>query len=149
MVQVIARYDPEVFAVGTDLQEAKNIILTEEGTGYYPDERWERETPYLTDLITEKCGITERTTVLDYGCGIGRLAKTLIDRTGCFVVGTDISYDMLALAVRYVASPRFVATPPNALDLFYQFDVAISVWVLQHVINLKEEGSPSQQCPYP
>ena len=44
--------------------------------------------------------------VLDYGCGVGRLAKAMIEAKGCAVIGLDISARMRTLAQDYVASDR-------------------------------------------
>ena len=49
-------------------------------------QRWETETPYLADPIAEQLPITADSRVLDYGCGIGRLAHELIRRHGCRIV---------------------------------------------------------------
>ena len=77
--------------------------------------------------------------MLDYGCGIGRIAKELIDRTGCSVVGVDISSQMRALASQYVRSERFMACSPEMLDSLLwgglRVDAALSVWVLQHCLQ--------------
>ena len=35
--------------------------------------------------------LTSDSWVLDYGCGVGRLAKVMIEHYGCRVVGVDIS----------------------------------------------------------
>jgi cyclopropane fatty-acyl-phospholipid synthase-like methyltransferase len=54
--------------------------------------------------------------VLDYGCGIGRLAKAMIDASGCSVVGLDTSPEMRKLADDYVGSDRFIAVSPSQFD---------------------------------
>ena len=89
-------YDASVFDVAT-IEAAKRIILTPENST--TQERWAAETPYLTDLITKHIVLDRDTTVLDYGCGVGRMAKALIDRARCKVVGADFSASMRALAV--------------------------------------------------
>lgn len=127
-----AIYDPRAFVVGTSLDAARRIILTDEGME--SDERWRTETPHLVGMILDRIGLDAGSLVLDYGCGIGRLAKPLIERSGCHVVGADFSYDMLALAVRHVASPQFICCTPAAIDrLGLRFDLILAVWVLQHV----------------
>ena len=132
-----AFYAPQIFDVGTDLAAARRVILSDEEMG--AEERWRVETPYLVDLIFEHVLLSPASLVLDYGCGVGRLSRPLTLRAGCRVVGTDISYDMLALAVREVCSPRFIACGPPALDgLGLRFDLALSVWTLQHVHRLHE-----------
>jgi cyclopropane fatty-acyl-phospholipid synthase-like methyltransferase len=48
------------------------------------------ETETLTDLIDRLFEIPPQTILPDYGCGIGRMAKELIKRPGCRIVGVDI-----------------------------------------------------------
>src|SRR4051794_32924836 len=133
-------YNPEIFSVG-DVRDAKAIILTAENST--TDTRWEQETPYLSSLIASQQKITADTVVLDYGCGIGRMAKALIDQYGCRVVGVDISPSMRSLSVGYVNSDRFFACSPLMLKLLIVnglwFDFAISVWVLQHCLKPAED----------
>ena len=128
-------YDPSVFTVATQ-DQAKRIILT--GEDSTTERRWVTETPYLTRLIAQNMDLGPRSVVLDYGCGIGRMAKALIDRFGCRVVGVDSSPSMRKLAVEYVASDRF--TPAfDEWDSCGKFDAAIAVWVLQHCPHLAED----------
>ena len=61
-------YNPRVFEVN-DIPQAMSIIMTPEGST--TAERWEKETPYLADLIGEQFAITADSLLLDYGCGIG------------------------------------------------------------------------------
>ncbi|MFT5572518.1 MAG: SAM-dependent methyltransferase [Cryomorphaceae bacterium] len=97
-------YKPETFDVGTEA-DAKAIILTPEGST--TDERWERETPYIADDICSFIDLNKESTIVDFGCGIGRISKELISMSGCTALGLDTSQSMLALAVSYVSSPRF------------------------------------------
>jgi ubiquinone/menaquinone biosynthesis C-methylase UbiE len=120
------------------LADARHIILTPSG-GQSTDERWQRETPYVVELVAARLHLTSGSTVLDYGCGIGRVAKGLIERTGCSVVGVDISPEMRTMAKTYVASPRFAVHSPEAFRFLVKdglrVDAAISIWVLQHVAD--------------
>ena len=131
-----ATYDPGIFNVN-DLAQAMQIILTPEGST--TEQRWQVETPYLADLISQSIEITPGMVLLDYGCGIGRMAKALIERHQCSVIGVDISPSMRALAVTYVKSDRFFACPPAMLDTLVarglRFDAGLSVWVLQHCLR--------------
>jgi SAM-dependent methyltransferase len=130
-----ATYTPSVFDV-RDVEEARRIVLTPEA-GTTTDERWARETPYLTERILESFPLDERHVVLDFGCGLGRMAKALIDATNCFVIGVDFSTSMRQLSPGYVGSPRFAAIAPPMLDLMIarglRVELALSIWVLQHV----------------
>lgn len=126
-------YNADIFEADT-LPDLMRVILTDEDIP--SQERWIRETPYLAGLMIDKLDITANSTILDYGCGVGRLAKELISRTGCRIVGVDTSVSARAFAAHYVRSERFVAAHPGALDLFPRFDGCICVWVLQHVYDL-------------
>jgi SAM-dependent methyltransferase len=131
------RYAPEFFDAA-DIEAAKAIILTEEDTS--TADRWERETAWTVDLLLKRWDIGPETLVLDYGCGVGRLAKALIERTGCMVFGVDISQRMCSLALDYVDSNRFVVYPPRALRRVRPLaDYAIATWVLQHTFDPGED----------
>lgn len=133
MPSVNVTYNPGIFDVA-NTRDAMEIILTAEDST--TERRWAVETPYLADLIDASFRLTEQSLVLDYGCGIGRMAKALIHRHGCRVIGVDISPSMRALAVGYVASDNFLACTPSMLDELVArglvCDAAISIWVLQH-----------------
>jgi SAM-dependent methyltransferase len=129
-------YNPGVFAV-QDIQQAMNIILTPEDST--TERRWTTETAYLADMIGQQVEIDSSTVLLDYGCGIGRIAKELITRHGCSVVGVDISPQMRMLGVAYVQSDRFMACSPEMLNSLLAsgltFHAATSIWVLQHCLD--------------
>ncbi|CAG1002370.1 hypothetical protein BURK1_02961 [Burkholderiales bacterium] len=134
---VTLRYRPDVFDV-TDEDSARRIILTPEG-GESTRSRWERETPCVTRLALQELGIGPDSLVVDYGCGIGRIARELIASTGCRVIGVDISASMRRLAQSYVQSPRFEAIDPATLDARaaagMRAEAAIACWVLQHCMD--------------
>ena len=133
-------YNPAVFNVA-DIPSAMRIILTPEGVP--TEQRWRVETPYVADLIGQRIEITPGTLLIDYGCGVGRMAKELIARHGCRVIGVDISPSMRAMAVTYVQSDRFFTCPPQMLDAMIgrgvTVDAAISIWVLQHCVFPDED----------
>jgi SAM-dependent methyltransferase len=130
-----ARYYPEIFDA-TDMQRAREIILTEEGPGADTETRWAIETPYVVELIRQAFDLRPDMVVLDYGCGIGRMAKAMIDVFGCSVIGLDISPSMRTLAADYVSSERFLAVTPGQFDVLVgaglRVHAAVAVWVLQH-----------------
>lgn len=134
------RYNPSVFEVRS-IEEAKRIALTDEGMP--TDERWERETPYLGEEIAFFLRPTESSLLLDYGCGIGRMAKDLIARCGCSVLGVDISQSMRQLAPGYVLSGKFAACASASFDAMVRaglrLDGAIAIWSLQHSPNVEED----------
>lgn len=125
------RYRDEIFYPQT-LAAAKDIVLS-------PDpldpQKFEQETRYLITFLKEQDLIRGDAHVLDFGCGMGRLSKALIDTLGCRVTGVDLSENMLYFAKRYVDNPRFmVQRTPEGI-----FDVALAVLVLQHVEHPERE----------
>jgi cyclopropane fatty-acyl-phospholipid synthase-like methyltransferase len=143
-------YHPAIFDI-KNIEQARKVILTDEGST--TDERWETETPYLTDLIGGLVNIAANTILVDYGCGIGRIAKELIKRYGCRVIGVDISENMRALSVGYVQSNRFLSCSPEMLDALIErgfvADVAIAIWVLQHCLTPAEDIDRLRRCMKP
>jgi SAM-dependent methyltransferase len=138
----MATYYPQVFDAA-DEAAARAIILTDEGEGADTETRWARETPYLVELVRAHLRLGPESLVLDYGCGIGRMARALIAATGCRVVGVDISARMRALAAEHVADERFMAVAPAQLDGLVahglRADAALAVWVLQHCLAPAED----------
>lgn len=125
------------------MNDAADIILTPDGE-HTTEERWERETPYLLDLMEQNGMVpAEDNLILDYGCGIGRLSLAMIKRWGCRVLGVDISPSMQMLAIQYVNDPRFLVCSPPMIDVLHAYglrcDMGICVWCLQHVANPEAE----------
>jgi SAM-dependent methyltransferase len=79
--------------------------------------------------------------VLDFGCGIGRLAKPLIEKHCCSVIGIDIAANMRALAASCVDSERFAVMPPQMLNWLQagRADFALAIWTLQHCLDPRAE----------
>ena len=130
-------YNPAVFDA-PDPAAAARIILTE--ADRTTAERWRTETPGLAALAGASLRLSAKSAVLDYGCGIGRMSKALIERHACRVLGVDTSARMREMALPYVESSQFEAAGPDALAVLEgQFDAAISIWVLQHCLNPDED----------
>lgn len=148
-------YDPTVFNVASERQ-AKAIILTPEAA-MTPEERWERETPDVVRRIREGWPTSDPladgvmpfgsgATLLDWGCGIGRIARPLCHDYGLHVTGVDLSADMRRLAVAYVAHKAFDILGPMAFhdelrDRQGGYDAAIAIWALQHIPRLEQACS--------
>ena len=130
------RYNPKIFSV-SNVDEAKRIILTKEGRDG-SEERWRKETPALISLLRNEWRLGPGTTVVDYGCGIGRISKELC-KMGCQVLGVDISPEMRRLAIQYVNDDRFsVVTPEEFVNMInngFSCDYACTIWVLQHCLK--------------
>jgi 2-polyprenyl-3-methyl-5-hydroxy-6-metoxy-1,4-benzoquinol methylase len=91
-------------------------------------------------MTSAKCiGLQSDSCVLDYGCGPGRVAKGLIEKYGCRVVGVDFSQSMRLLAPEYVLSERFTVWSPQVLEKMttkgFRATHAICCWVIQHVVE--------------
>jgi 2-polyprenyl-3-methyl-5-hydroxy-6-metoxy-1,4-benzoquinol methylase len=127
-------YIKEVFDV-TTFEQAKHVVLTSD-----PDnpKKFENETNFLIDEISKQNIITAESNVLDFGCGMGRVSKKLIDTFDCDIIGVDISNTMLTFANIYISKPKKFK-PTNSYNVPDSIDVAISTFVLQHVQDPKAE----------
>jgi len=127
-------YTPHIYDVRS-FEEAQHAIIS--------PERWGPETEYLAENIGKLLKPTKDTVILDYGCGVGRLAKPLIERYGCKVIGTEISASMMRMAREYVDSDRFKVVLPQELQAASSYgpvaDHALAVWVLQHCPGVEQE----------
>ncbi len=134
-------YDPNIFNV-SNIAEAMRIILTANEVKAV-EQRWEKETQFLVNDIGDYFSPTEKSFILDYGCGIGRISKKLIEDYDCFIVGVDISESMRELAVNYVNNEKFSAVSrEELLELIrqgFRFDYCLSIWVLQHCPQVIED----------
>jgi SAM-dependent methyltransferase len=134
----MSTYDPARYLNVRSVDEAVDIIVGPI-EGMTSQQRWNDETLALMRLMEKY--VLPGSMVLDYGCGIGRLAKPLIESLRCTVVGVDISQAMRALAVSFVGNPMFCALDPRMFDRCLgncSFDAAIAVWALQHCIDLND-----------
>lgn len=131
-------YDPTVFDKSS-IEEARGIVLTAEG-GVSTQARWDGETPWLLNLIAKH--IKSGDLVLDYGCGVGRLAAPLVSQ-GYSVIGVDASSLMRQHATNLIANERFVAMTPVMLDQLLCIGVkaqfALAFWMLHHCFDLDLE----------
>jgi SAM-dependent methyltransferase len=136
---VVAAYDPSIFFNVETVAGARKVILTPDGM-LTSDDRWQAETAFILDVLARH--ITRGSLVLDFGCGIGRLAKPLVGEMNCRVIGIDISPNMRALAASCVESDAFAAMSPAMLDAIVadgSCHGAIAIWALQHVLDLELE----------
>lgn len=130
-----AVYDPRIFTCRTT-EEARQIILMPEA-GLSTNERWERETRWLAEMIQWPEGAR---LVIDYGCGVGRMMRA----SRPAVIGVDISPSMRAQGEGYMEHARqncgFV--PPECLELMVERGLraqgAMAIWSLQHMARPDE-----------
>lgn len=113
--------------------------------GISMEERWKIETPLFAKAIVKN--ISKRNDggwalVLDYGCGVGRLAKAVASRDNKISVkGVDSSDEMMAEACKYIGDPYIFQTlKPAEIPKDMKFHVIYCVYVLQHcpAIEIRE-----------
>lgn len=127
-------YVKEVFDVDT-FEQAKHVVLTSDPNN--PD-KFVNETNFLIQTIEEQNIINDASVVLDFGCGMGRVSKGLIDTFGCKVLGLDISPSMLMFAKLYTANiKKFEGT--HKYDTPNSVDIVLSALALQHSEDPKKE----------
>lgn len=123
---MVKRYVKEVFDAQT-LEYAKHVVLT---SNPHDPNKFVRETDSFINTIGKY--LTEDSTVLDFGCGMGRISKELVSRFKTNVIGVDISTNMLTFAKLYVRDPDKFTTYTN-YNKADSIDTAICTFVLQHV----------------
>ena len=114
-----------------DMDSAKDICIT-------PDpkkpNKFNEETHFLIKFLNSRGLLHKRPKVLDFGCGVGRISKDLVD-LGCEVVGMDFSIPMLMAAINYVDNKNFtplINTATLPFEIKPEFDLVICTFVLQH-----------------
>jgi 2-polyprenyl-3-methyl-5-hydroxy-6-metoxy-1,4-benzoquinol methylase len=131
-------YDPSIFEQAS-IEGAKEIVLTPEN-GISTQTRWDTETPWLLNLISKH--IKPSGLIVDYGCGVGRIAGPLVNQ-GYPVIGIDTSSTMRHHATQLIANERFVAMTPTMLDQLVGIGVkaegVFAIWILQHCFDLDAE----------
>lgn len=107
--------------------------------GFSYQERWEQETPDFVRAILKHTS-AESPRILDYGCGVGRLAReVLAQHPTATVVGVDESPVQQQHARDYVDDTRFTACFPH--EAAGEFDLVYCIYVLQHVPALDLRGA--------
>lgn len=139
MAQLV--YSPDAFNADT-LDKAKQLSLLS-GTPIPEKVRWDDEVKMLCSTMARELMLRKGDLILDYGCGVGRLAKELC-HLGCDVVGVDISPSMRRYAMDYVKAPgHFVALSPEELLLLVnkglRCDHACVAWMFQHSPNVQAD----------
>ena len=131
-------YDPSIFNQ-SEVEMARQVVLTPEN-GIPTQVRWESETPWLLNLIAKH--IKPTGLVVDYGCGVGRIAAHLVEMNYP-VIGVDTSASMRQHATSLIANERFVAMTPVMLDqlvgIGVKADCVLAIWMLQHCFDLEAE----------
>jgi ADP-heptose:LPS heptosyltransferase/ubiquinone/menaquinone biosynthesis C-methylase UbiE len=120
------------------IEEGKHEVVGD-CNGFTMQQRWEAETPAFAKSILKqiKGPLDHKIRILDYGCGVGRLAKeVLTQEINCEVVGVDASSEMMQKAVDYVGNVNFTTSNPQDLG-DKRFDLVYCVYVLQHCPSIE------------
>jgi len=108
------------------------------------DVRYKEETPMfakkIVSLLDNVHTIEDAPFILDYGCGVGRIAKEILKDNLLIIVGVDASKEMRDFATKDIDNSDFTAAAPTDLNTPKMFDVAYLVYVLQHIpaIEIRE-----------
>lgn len=131
-------YIKQVFDT-TDLEVAKNICLSKDVR--YPN-KFEEETEFLINFLKNRKIINSKIYFGDFGCGVGRVSKAILENFNCHIVGFDISTHMLLLAQQYLKHNDKFKTQKYKKDYKWngrKFDVFLASFVLQHSEHPKED----------
>ena len=119
-----------------DLDEGKHCVVGN-CNGFPMEERWATETPLFAKVINEKLMAIKAKTVVDFGCGVGRLAKEVLKLNPYVrLSGVDNSKKMLDIAMQHVRSDRFEWVHLCGSDwtkFVPKADFAYAVYVFQHI----------------
>lgn len=85
---------------------------------------------YMT-IVAEEIRKVQGESVIDIGCGDGRLGSFLSDQRELSYVGVDISGDAIAFASIFNPLGRYYCAQP--CEIQDRFDVAVAVEVLEHI----------------
>ena len=130
-------YKPDFFEP-ENFEHAKRIVIGY-GNIETPD-KWIEETKWIIELLANYNFLNTDSIVVDWGVGVGRVAKEIIDTFGCKVIGVDINESMLAYATEYCNSPNFIGISPSEFQNYTgEITNAISIWALQHSITVQED----------
>lgn len=118
-----------------DFNHGKNAVVGD-CNGFSMQERYEKETPVFANQILTYLSKIENPQILDYGCGVGRLSKEILEQNPkAFVYGVDASDDMIALSTENLKGIDncLFTRPEEIVDYEQNFDLVYLIYVLQHV----------------
>lgn len=122
-------------------EEAKKMVVGD-SNGILSAKRYAEETPVFARKILSlvNAPADRYPLIIDYGCGIGRLAKEILRQDDNITIkGVEPSIEMRELMENSFEPPHFACINPKNASI-YNADIIIVVYVLQHVpaIELRE-----------
>lgn len=114
-------------------EEARDMVVGN-CNGVSMDERWKLETPIFAEAITRYIQTKNAKSVVDYGCGCGRVAKAVLEMNPQLeaLYGIDASNEMLKAASDYCQDSRFVPLRPKNTPVGTSA-VVYSIYCIQHI----------------
>jgi SAM-dependent methyltransferase len=94
------------------------------------------EEPAVYSLLPSLKGLR----ILDLGCGFGKFVSFCLQKEAAFVLGTDISYNMISEAKKHTIDPRVSFKVIAAEDFMADeasFDLVVSSMCFHYVRNIK------------
>lgn len=117
------------------------VFLSKEGYDKYApfyDEKSDFLDGFEGDEIWKMIGKVEGKSVLDAGCGTGRLIKILFEK-GAFVTGLDIAPEMLKVARKKFKKAEFVEGSVEKMPFEDEsFDMVTAGFVIVHLKDLRK-----------
>ena len=120
-----------------NFEEGKEAVVGH-CNGYDRQQRWDAETSLFAKAIIRNIKFRDSgcADIIDYGCGVGRLAQEVIKQSPKVIVhGVDASQQMLNEATKYISnSGHFHPSSPTQINMGQgKADLVYCVYVLQHV----------------
>lgn len=119
-----------LFALSDRLELAINERATVYGNGIHPKHRLTRYHDFFVNRIEKEAQ------VLDIGCGIGTVSRSIASRVpGCIVVGIELDKERLALARSGAALPnlRFIEADARSSLPPGHWNVVVLSNILEHI----------------
>ena len=94
------------------------------------------EEPAINSLLPSLNGLR----ILDIGCGFGKFVSFCLQNKAAYILGTDISHNMISEAKKHIKNPNanFAVTPAEDLNVDGgSFDLVVSSMCFHYVKNIK------------
>ena len=142
----------EIFCLKYELDTLSNVILRNESERWVPGFLHRQTENSHVERYNLACNYTIGKNVIDIACGIGKGTNLMATKGNAKTVkGFDIEYD----AVRYAKwrngndNVEFDVKNAEKLEIFNEFDVAVSFETVEHLPNYKDFFLSIKNCLKP